>query len=337
MKHQTPQNCEINSAHAAVASAVIGVIYNPLSHRNKGQDLENVSHPNITIVQPRKRGDIVEALTNFKAKGVNYLIINGGDGTVRDVLTRGHSIFGNEWPEIAVLPKGKTNALNVDLGAPNDWSLCAAIEGYATARRIIRRPMVVTQHSTDDDSKVWKGAKLGFILGLGGYRHGVHAGQGAHKLGAFNGLAVTLASAWGLFQAVFGRNSNPWRRGVEMTLKLLPSGEELPHSGGGYEGRRSLLLASTLNRFPAGLKLFGNLGAGLKITVMDYPRRLILAAMPGILYGFGPRDLLPYGVHQVQADGFEMTTGDPFILDGEEYAAGVYSISEGPDLAFVVP
>ena len=47
---------------------------------------------------------------------------------MRDVLTMGRAVFADRWPAIAVLPKGKTNALNVDIGAPADWSLEGAMK-----------------------------------------------------------------------------------------------------------------------------------------------------------------------------------------------------------------
>ena len=40
-----------------------------------------------------------------------------------------------------------------------------------------------------------------------------------------------------------------------MTI-TLPDGGELPHSGRGDAGRRALVLASTMRRFPAGLRPF---------------------------------------------------------------------------------
>ena len=114
----------------------IGIIYNPRSHRNKGQDLACTGADSITVEQPRTRDEIAHALAGFARDGIDFLVINGGDGTVRDVLTMGQAVFADRWPAIAVLPKGKTNALNVDIGAPANWSLAEAIDAFETGTLI---------------------------------------------------------------------------------------------------------------------------------------------------------------------------------------------------------
>ncbi|MEC7399289.1 MAG: diacylglycerol kinase, partial [Pseudomonadota bacterium] len=58
---------------------LIGVIYNPRSHRNKGQDLAIGDRERVILATPEKRGQITEVLADFAARGVDYLIISGGD------------------------------------------------------------------------------------------------------------------------------------------------------------------------------------------------------------------------------------------------------------------
>lgn len=310
---------------------VVGVIYNPRSHRNQGRDLDIAERPNVHFAQPRERAEIRAALERFAALGVDYLIVNGGDGTVRDVLTAGIDVFGDAWPALAVLPKGKTNALNVDLGAPSGWTLPEAVSAYAGGRRIARRPLVV--EPVDGSGP----ARSGFILGAGGYALGIRAGQEAHRLGAFDSLAVVATAGWGVLQALFGRDSNEWRRGARMELLLGEERTPLEHAGAGYEGRRSVMLASTLERFPGGIRLFGTLREGLKIVALDRPARRILAMMPLILAGLRVSDPDRRGMHYRTTSTFELRIEEPWILDGEAFPAGHFIISEGPELTFVVP
>lgn len=316
---------------AAPMTPVVGVIYNPRSHRNQGRDLDIAARANVHIAQPQQREEIDAALRDFRAKGVEFLIVNGGDGTVRDVLTAGMGVFGHDWPTLAVLPKGKTNALNVDLGAPAGWSLAAAVDAWDTGRRMTRRPLLVEPlHGS--------GPRLaGFIMGAGGYALGVRVGQTAHALGAFDSLAVMASAGFGVLQSVFGSDRNPWRRGVGMDVRLNASREPLDHTGAGYEGRRSILMASTLERFPGGIKLFGALREGLKLAVLDRPSRRVLAMMPLILAGMRLKDPAARGLHYRTADTFELTIDDEYILDGEAFPAGSYRVSQGPALRFVVP
>lgn len=309
----------------------VGVIYNPRSHRNRGRDLLSDLAPHIHLAQPGKKAQLPAALERFKERGIELLVINGGDGTVRDVLSAGDQVFDKDWPVVAILPKGKTNALAVDLEAPGDWSLQCAIDAFRNGRRIRRRPIRVVPNCGEAESM------LGFILGAGAFATGIAAGQDAHRMGAFNSLAVAVTTLWGVIQSLLGSDRNPWRRGVEMELLLGESGAPMEHSGLGVSSRRQILFASTLERFPAGLKPFGSLKKGLKLAVMDKPVRYILFLLPMILAGWTPSMLRRKGLHQLSAPWFELRLGDRFILDGEAYPAGHYRIEQGPELEFVAP
>ena len=63
--------------------ARIGIIYNPRSHRNRGQDLALGDRHHVMVATPEKREQIVAALRDFATSDIDYLIINGGDGTAR--------------------------------------------------------------------------------------------------------------------------------------------------------------------------------------------------------------------------------------------------------------
>lgn len=307
----------------------IGLIYNPRSHRNRGQDLECTERLGISVARPETREDIGAALAAFSDEGIDYLIINGGDGTVRDVLTMGQGIFGPRWPELAVLPKGKTNALNVDLGGPVDWNLPAAIAAYEGGRRVRRRPLAIRSGGAD------KPPILGFILGAGAFTLGTKAGQDAHRLGFFNSLAVAMTAGWGIVQALFGSDSNRWRRGTEMTVRLLPGAIPAPHSRHGDPARRCILFVSTLERMPVGVRPFGPVRSGLKLVLMDKPLRRLLLSAPVILAGRQPRWLSEAGYFQLDAEGLEFDIAAPFIVDGEAFPGGTYSVGQGPELTFV--
>ncbi|RGP41971.1 hypothetical protein BPTFM16_02281 [Altererythrobacter insulae] len=313
------------------ASPTVGLIYNPRSHHNKGQDLTSTISPDVFVAQPGNRDQLPEALARLAERGIDLLVINGGDGTVRDVLTCGEPIFGDDWPVVAVLPKGKTNALAVDLGGPSDWTLQCAVDAYQNGKRITRSPMAITP-ADQPDARV-----LGFILGAGAFTLGTKAGQSAHKLGAFNSLAVGVTTFWGILQTVFGSQSNPWRRGAKMDIRLAPDGVPLEHSGLGEEERRLVLLVSTLEKFPGGISPFGSLGKGLKLAALDQVGRFTTMMLPAILFGRGPKNLRERGIHQLAAKSFSIELDDQFILDGEAFPPGKYHVEAGPEIEFVAP
>ena len=65
--------------------------------------------------------------------GLDLLVIDGGDGTVRDVISLLPHTFGEAPPLLAVLPSGKTNVLAIDLGTPGAWRLEQALAAALTA------------------------------------------------------------------------------------------------------------------------------------------------------------------------------------------------------------
>lgn len=310
---------------------LVGIVRNPRSHRNTGHVPELADCSNILTETPKSRDALRESLRDFAVRGVDYLVIDGGDGTVRDVLTCGADIFEDTWPALIVLPKGKTNALAVDLGLPNHWSLAEALVAARTGDVVLRRPMRISPLGQD-------GCAQGFFLGAGAFTLGTEVGQGAHRAGVFNSFAVGLIIAWSVIQAVLGRAGNPWRAGTHMRVRDRESGRELPRRGPGAPNERFLAVATTFERFPLGLRLFGkNVAPGLKFALLDAPVRWMLLLLPLVLLGFLPRFLQRAGVHRVAVGPVDFDLGGAFVLDGEVFPAGQYVVEEGPQLTFVVP
>ena len=322
---------------------LVGLLYNSNSHRNRGRDLEEAARPGVLVAMPETRDDTPAVMEYFAQVGIDYLVINGGDGTVRDALTAAAPFFGENWPVLAVLPKGKTNALNVDLNAPANWDLTAAIEAYHRGSRITRRPFAISELNADltpgpdAEDEAEDNVLLGFIIGGGAIATGVEVGQQAHKLGAFNSFAVGATGAWGVLQAIFGSDENIWRRGAKMNFRLGRDRVPLAHSGHGNPERRSFLLATTLDKLPMGIRPFGKQIGDIRMAVLDKPRRRMVLLLPAIVAGYSPDWLGKSGYHQVTAEQLELDIGDSFILDGEAFPAGSYLIEQGPELIFVVP
>lgn len=313
------------------AVPLVGIIRNPRSHRNKGHAAELADCSNILTQTPATRAALVGTLAEFHRRGIDYLVVDGGDGTVRDVLTCGAAIFGDDWPDLIVLPKGKTNALAIDLGLPGGWTLPEALEAASRGRAVTRNPIRVVPADGN-------GCVQGFFLGGGVFTIATQMGQEAHRWGAFNGLAVALATLWAVTLSIFGRQGNRWRRLTPMRLREPHSGQELSHSRHGQRGERFMFAATSFENFPLGIRPFGrNVGAGMKVLVIDSPLRWLLIMLPLLLAGISGRFLERAGLHRFAADDVEADLGGSFILDGEAFPEGRYRIQNGPLLRFIVP
>lgn len=312
---------------------LVGFVRNPRSHRNKGHDPALAGRQDVLLAEPRTRTELEEALARFAQAGIDLLAISGGDGTVRDVLTRGAPLFAERWPAIAVLPQGKTNALALDLGVSRRPSLDDAIDAAMKGRIVTRRPIVVS------DREGGARDRWGFIFGAGVFNAAIDAGQVAHRFGAFQSFAIGVTAIAGMAQALFGFGRSPWRRLYRMEFTDAGTGERLPHSDPRNGDSRYMVGFTTLRRFPLGMKLLAGVedGKAIGYFMIDAPRRRALALVPAAAMGsHGPR-LAALGMHRGSGEAFDVVLGDGFILDGERFPAGAFRMAAGPELRFVVP
>ncbi|MDY7098743.1 MAG: diacylglycerol kinase family protein [Pseudomonadota bacterium] len=269
-------------------------------------------------------------LSRFAHDGIDLLIIAGGDGTVRDVLTMGHSVFGQNWPTLAILPSGKTNALAHDLEIPDDWSLLDVLRAQRCHRTTARSPMVVTPLDEPDAAPA-----LGFVLGGGVFTRAIELGQTAHRWGAFDALAVATTTCCSLARCFFGELSDPWRQGSAMSIALGGSREPLARSCRGTPSHRQIFLASALYSLPAKLAPFGKPTAGLKALIVDQMNWRSIVHLPALLTGKAIQDAASKGIHRFARSSFEIETADHLILDGEALRPGRYLVHRGPDVEFL--
>jgi hypothetical protein len=174
------------------------------------------------------------------------------------------------------------------------------------------------------------------VFGAGAYASAIQLGQKAHDKGAFQNFGVGVTALWSLFQALFGGPANAWRRATPMRLYDGDS-SELPHSGHGKRDERYLLFASTLGRFPAGMRPFGDPPQGLSAAVIDSAHRGLLLRLPMIFRGQVSERMRRFGYHVFRPETLQVDIAERFILDGEAFPGGRYGLSLGPKLRFVVP
>ncbi|NIJ31311.1 diacylglycerol kinase family enzyme [Sphingomonas insulae] len=303
----------------APAPLLVGVIANIRSHRNMKHGMRLDHWPDVLYTAPETFEALEEALRDYAARGIGLLVVNGGDGTLRDVMTAAARVF-DVMPPMAIIPSGKTNALALDLGIPEGWTVRDAIAAAQAGRFVERAPV-----------QVWRGDAArpdacGFLLGMGGFVRATELAQSTHRAGAFNGVAVALSLGWSIAQTLFGGAGNAWRRGTAVRVQ---ADDEAPATRQLY-----LLLASTLERMPVGLKPFGPARAGLKMLTVNAPPRHLFRMLKPILSGTTGSPAVAAGFARTDPRTVRVQLDEAFILDGEHYAGGDLTIRAGAPIRF---
>ena len=148
----------------------LGIIRNPRSRRNVREATLDPGHlgRDVILRQPRSHGELEAAIDEFAARRVEVIAIDGGDGTIRDVLSAAIPVFA-KLPPIALLASGKTNVIAANVGS---WgSGGGALAALAAAARSDfvhgRRHRRATLQLTFANRRIH-----GFVFGAGAYRRG---------------------------------------------------------------------------------------------------------------------------------------------------------------------
>ncbi len=298
----------------------VGVVRNLRSHAHRGR--APAERADLLWAEPDTMDDLALHLRDFAAAGVELLIIDGGDGTVRDVISR-LNVFATP-PLLAVLPSGKTNVLALDLGGPRDWTVDAAI-----ASALSGEPWLKTREPLEVAFDDGRPALRGFVIGLGAYEQATSLSKAVNRMGAFQSLSVALTLIGAVLGTLAGATRGRWRSGVALALGV---DGEAPRAG-----MRFLVMAATLKRLPLGIKLFGQPRYGLKYLDIDAPPRRFLRALPVLLSGRRSKRLRARGYRRGDADALRIETDQPFVLDGEVFSAGGgFTVRRAPPLRFIV-
>jgi diacylglycerol kinase (ATP) len=300
----------------------IGVVRNPQSHGNQARP-PGPPPAGVRLVEPFGREALKAELETFAREGLDLLVIDGGDGTVRDVISLLPHTFGDNPPMLAVLPSGKTNVLAIDLGTPKAWRLEEALTAARQVQQTVktRPPLRVS----------WADGRpcmQGFFFGVGAMVKATNLAQKAHKVGFFHNLAVAVTILTATLGALFGGAKDEWRAGVP--TKLVIDGLDQPGD------ERFAIVATALKRLPFGLKPFGAPREGLKLLDVDAPPRRLLKALPMVLNGKDEPALEGLGYRRRDPQQIGLGGGAPFVLDGEVYEGGDLTIGLGPSLRFLV-
>jgi len=309
----------------------IGIISNPLSRAGRTDPARfGAVAAGLPRAEPATRAELRDALRDFAARGVDLLAVQGGDGTLREALTALPDAYGETPPTVAVLSAGKTNLAARVLGSAGMGEAALRRLLDAAGRGALKRrllPVLEVSRSGSGEPPL-----RGVLFGAAAFTEGKRlADARLHRRGLYDGAAVALALAGVALKAGLDRG-HALRAGVPMAV----AADGHP----GCEGRRFLLLATTLDRLMLGLRPFWGEGRGAVrwLDVLAPPRRLAAALWAG---GRGkPRPWMPAaGYGSGRAERLRVAMADPFVLDGEvfEPGPGGLVLSAPGRVAFVSP
>ncbi|WP_119458551.1 diacylglycerol kinase family protein [Rhodospirillaceae bacterium SYSU D60014] len=296
----------------------IGVISNPGSGRNR-RGMEGLRavlsrHPEVLHAELDKITDIGPILGDFARRGIELVVISGGDGTVQAVITE--LLNGGAFdrlPLISILPSGMTNLIARDVGLTGHREralerLIERVGGRGSGGTRLTRS-ILSMTIGEDTPPVH-----GLLFGTGAfYRGTLLAREKIHPLGIEQSAAAGLTVGLFCLRLLFGRShADPLLKGDVAALRIDGNQE--------VEGKHFLLLATTLDRLLLGIMPFWGGGEGaVRYTAVTFPPKRLGRALLPVLRG-RPRRWMPgLGYRSGIGRRVEFRTDCPVVLDGEFY------------------
>lgn len=327
------ENCNINDTAVRLA-----LIHNPRSRKNRrdGRTFARQAQQLLgaAFLVPSSHDEMNLMVQDLARRDVRVVAINGGDGTVSDVMTAIARTYPlDSLPDLAIFPSGNTNLIAQDLGFSHRGiealqQLCGKASDLV---RTLRCPLQVTWPDGEHEMR------LGMFHGSSGYARAISIAHSPHVVRyAPHNLAVgvTLIGAFGSLLRKQQREA--WLDGDRLRL-VGDGGETL------YDGRSFLFLATALEKLNLGIWPFWNTAGarseGLHfLTVADHPGRLLQATW-ALLRGWAPGWLRASSDYRSgRAKELLLKCESDFVLDGERFSPGnehTILLSEGPAFGFL--
>ncbi len=293
----------------------IAVISNPHSGRNRG-GLERIraiaARAGVPHFETQSLDDLEAVLRDLARRGIEVLAVNGGDGTVRAVLTmiREPRGFSSE-PAIAVLRGGTTNMIAGDVGLSGrpDLALKRLVETCrdGVPGDMLRERQLLALRQTPDSPPIY-----GFFFGAAAIPRAIRQSRETfHTRGMTGALGSGLALGWALTRLLAGCAENDPILHPD-TISYEADGQER------QEVRAIVFLATGLHRLLLGLRPVEP-GDALGMAMLTHPYRSILRSLPDFLgaRAGGPATYLHDGYRRARVRCLKLLTGSGYTLDGE--------------------
>ena len=311
----------------------VGLISNPASGHNRDQFDKLRARidgcPAIRHVVTRSAADIPGALVQLRDAGIQWLAINGGDGTVSATLGRLlEAGYFPTPPPVIVLPGGTANMNAGDIGVGGSLRraverLCRWADNPRDDLQRHRRSLLRVTIEGDSDPH------FGMFMGAGAIIQGT---EYAHRELHARGLRDDFSLALGTVRTVWGvaRGHPEFTGHQRIELSLDDAGL------GTFDTR--ILALSTLQRLAFGMRPFWGEGPGaIRLTLMEQGCTRFARTFYTIARGSPGRNAVPeQGYISHNADLVELHMEGKLNLDGEILEAnGRVMISAAGPLEFL--
>jgi len=274
-------------------------IVNPLSERvkRKGSSLEPLANKLGYICVRLDSFDQLSAAVNRAAKkGVDHVIIEGGDGTVQGVISAflSQAEKFEPFPSFSIVPGGMTNqvAKNIGLKSAKPKNVESALN---VALQKIRLPLL---NVTDSDGSTHSG----FLLSTGAIPQITrYTKNELHK----KGIGGSAAVIGGILEGIWG-NDTHLMRCTPIELAGLFAGSHLGS------------VVTTLPSLMLGLDPFwGTEDAPIRLTWADAKYRRLGRNIMGLWAGRKSKDRSADGLFSKHVDDLSYVYAGDIVLDGE--------------------
>lgn len=251
------------------------------------------------------------AMIGMNRRGVDTLILGGGDGTIQAAFT--DAINNRRFersPKYVALPCGMTNVIANDCGLKG--SPAPSLEQFLRRREAgeavsSRRALLTVTRGT-------RAPIHGFFLGAGAFHSAVQFSRAhVHATGAKRSLALGLSVAG--YIAKFAFDAAAQNDGVKVAFKEgAPSSVRSPEL--------TLYLATTLAKLGSGIYPFWGEGQGaIAATAIAHPAKHPLWAAPAVVRGKKKSWFEGAGYNSWRTDQIVSQFDGPFVFDGEIFDA----------------
>lgn len=315
----------------------VGLLCNPHSGRNQRKlalvRAEAAAIPHALYRETDAPRDIVQAIDDFAAAGVELLAVIGGDGTLMAVLTHLlHACPFATLPLLTIIPGGTTNTAAKDLGT-RGWPqkvlrrLGERLSGPSSGSALRQRPILKIEHA--DMEPVY-----GMVFGAGAVAAAIDfSHRRVKRLGITGERESSIAFVRFVGAALLGQSDGPLG---PTRIAIRADGEA------GTADDYLLLLASTLERQVLGMRPYWSAEpAPLHFTAIRHRPRSLWRALPSVLRGRpGPLLTPERGYLSRNLETVELTLDGPYVVDGEihraDSAAGPIRITAQAPVTFLV-